>query len=101
MSHSLSIDLRYNELTGAIPAELGDLTNLMVLALEGNSNLSGEMPQEICQLAMDWKLDTLSLDCSAVSCGNDGCGVEEDGGVCVCPSDYSYGYDDDGAHRAR
>lgn len=78
-----------------IPSELGDLTNLVVLALEGNPHMTGDMPGAICELASDWKLNTLSLDCEAVTCEAEACGVGDEAGVCMCPSDdYEYGDDD-------
>ena len=40
------LDLRTNQLTGEIPVELGDLTNLTKLHLSGNQ-LSGEIPAEL------------------------------------------------------
>ena len=83
-SHSLSLDFRYNNLQGGVPSELGDLTNLVILAIEGNAQLMGDMPAEICQLMDNWKLNTLSIDCTAVSCASDACGGEA-GGYCMCP----------------
>ena len=44
-----------NNLSGAIPAELGDLTSLLVLDLARN-NLSGEIPAELGDLASLWSL---------------------------------------------
>ena len=81
--------MRYNQLTGTIPSEIGSLSNLSILALEGNQLLSGDMPGEICQLASDAKLDSLSIDCSAVSCVHEACSIGEEQ-VCICPSDYVY-----------
>ena len=43
------LDLPYNQLTGGIPAELGDLTYLRWLALAGNQ-LTGEIPAELGSL---------------------------------------------------
>jgi hypothetical protein len=96
------MDLRFNQFTGTIPSEFGALTNLVVLALEGNPHLSGQMPEEVCQLASNWSLDSLSLDCTAVSCEHEACrGSDEEDeevgeeGVCICVSDDEY--NDDGA----
>lgn len=83
-SHSLSLDFRYNDLRGAVPSELGDLTNLIVLAIEGNAQLSGDIPGSICQLMDNWKLNTLSIDCASLSCDSDACGGSA-GGYCMCP----------------
>ncbi|MCE2441541.1 MAG: leucine-rich repeat domain-containing protein [Candidatus Latescibacteria bacterium] len=44
-----SLNLRNNSLSGSIPAELGDLTNLKYLALNNNS-LSGSIPAELGDL---------------------------------------------------
>ena len=43
------LDLRNNELTGELPAELGSLTNLQLLSLGGNE-LTGEIPAELGSL---------------------------------------------------
>ena len=48
------LGLRANNLTGEIPAELGNLTNLERLGLEGNQ-LSGEIPTELGNLSnLEW-----------------------------------------------
>jgi len=44
-----SLDLGYNQLTGSIPPEIGNLTNLNYLDLGGNQ-LTGEIPSEIGNL---------------------------------------------------
>ena len=44
------LDLPYNQLTGGIPAELGNLSNLVRLALSGN-RLTGGIPAELGNLA--------------------------------------------------
>ena len=51
------LDLTHNELTGTIPAELGDLANLRHLSLRGNE-LTGTIPAELGDLA---NLQYLSL----------------------------------------
>jgi len=43
------LNLDSNQLTGTIPAELGALSSLETLWLEFN-NLSGSMPQDVCNL---------------------------------------------------
>jgi len=43
------LDLGWNQLTGEIPPEIGNLTNLTTLNLQGNE-LSGEIPPEIGSL---------------------------------------------------
>ncbi len=52
-----AIDLSYNELSGPIPAELGNLANLQYLDLR-NNNLSGPIPAELDNLA---NLETINL----------------------------------------
>ena len=47
--NTTNLDLRYNELTGVIPPEIGNLTNLTILNLSGNQ-LTGEIPSEIGNL---------------------------------------------------
>ena len=44
-----SLDLGYNQLTGSIPPEIGNLTNLTYLNLRSNQ-LTGEIPESICNL---------------------------------------------------
>ena len=52
------LSLYDNQLTGEIPAELGNLTNLEVLSLDGNQ-LTGEIPAELGNLT---NLELLYLD---------------------------------------
>ena len=49
-----------NSLTGAIPSELGLLSDLDYLVLRGNSDMIGTIPVEICNL----KKDGLFIDIS-------------------------------------
>ena len=48
-----TLDLHGNNLTGEIPPEIGNLTNLTELYLGGNQ-LTGEIPESICDLNIDW-----------------------------------------------
>ena len=57
------LDLNYNRLSSSIPVELGNLTNLTLLKFSGNA-LSGEIPVELGNLA---KLRTLAFDHNALS----------------------------------
>jgi Leucine-rich repeat (LRR) protein len=45
--------LNYNQLTGNIPPGIGNLTNLDWLLL-GNNQLTGEIPESICDLNINW-----------------------------------------------
>ena len=49
LTNLTNLDLGGNQLSGEIPSEIGNLTNLTVLDLGGNQ-LSGEIPSEICDL---------------------------------------------------
>ena len=57
------LSLGLNDLTGALPSEIGDLTNLERLNLSGNA-LSGEIPEEIGNLT---RLEELWLTGNALS----------------------------------
>ena len=56
--HVVALDLRDMNLTGRLPAELGELTHLQVLRLDGN-RLTGGIPPELGNLS---RLTMLSLD---------------------------------------
>ena len=47
------IHLEYNQLTGEIPPEIGNLTNLVWLNFVHNQ-LTGVIPSTICNLDMNW-----------------------------------------------
>ena len=47
LTNLTSLSLNYNQLTGSIPPEIGNLTNLTGLYLN-NNQLSGIIPDEIC-----------------------------------------------------
>ena len=52
-SSTTGLNLWYNELTGEIPPEIGNLTNLTHLNLSSNQ-LTGEIPESICDLNVYW-----------------------------------------------
>ena len=56
IEHTDTLDLRGNSLSGAIPPEIGNLTNLVYLDL-GANNLSGTIPSEIWNLTKLTYLD--------------------------------------------
>ncbi len=47
------LSLSGNQLTGSIPPEIGNMTSLSYLWLGGNQ-LTGEIPESICDLNIDW-----------------------------------------------
>ncbi len=49
------IEINYNNLSGSIPPELGNLSNLVILQLESNQ-LSGTIPTELGDLTSLWSL---------------------------------------------
>ena len=59
----IELEIRYSELTGEIPAELGSLSNLRTLQLSHNG-LSGEIPAELGSLS---NLRTLQLSHNGLS----------------------------------
>lgn len=61
------LDLSYNNLEGTIPFELGQLTSLTFLDLSGNSELSGEVPRQMCAEASVLRLE-VKVDCSSIKC---------------------------------
>ncbi len=61
------LNLRDNELTGAIPPELGDLANLEALWL-GDNRLTGEIPAELAGLTTLNRLQLGPNNFSATAC---------------------------------
>lgn len=88
------LNMRSNELSGALPSEIGKMTTLYQLDLSGNSELGGPIPPELGQLssllALSLKRTSLTgtipeslcrvrdlwFDCSPLLCG---CDCECDG----------------------
>ena len=56
VSSVVQLDFLGNQLSGSIPPELGNLTNLERLSL-GINQLSGSIPPELGKLANLWQLD--------------------------------------------
>ena len=55
LTELLGLSLSGNQLTGSIPPELGDLTALLGLYLNGNTALTGELPSTLTSLdAMEY-----------------------------------------------
>ena len=55
------LNLGYNQLTGSIPSEIGNLTNLIYLYLQSNG-LTGEIPESICSLTnLNWSSYWINL----------------------------------------
>ena len=59
------LHLSSNELTGEIPSSIGNLTNLTGLQLY-STQLTGEIPQEVCNL-----IESNNLNMSGILWGND------------------------------
>ncbi len=77
-----------NDLSGALPAWLGNFTKLEVLLLDGNNNLSGELPSSLVNLTNlhDLRLDNTQL-CAPRDAAFQGWleGIENKVGVVDCP----------------
>jgi len=58
------LGLSFNQLTGEIPPEIGNLTNLEVLWLF-NNQLTGEIPPEVCDL-----IESNNLNINNILLGN-------------------------------
>ena len=64
MTNLTILRLQYNQLTGEIPPEIGNLINLTNLYLY-NNQLSGEIPQEVCDL-----IESNHLSMDGITSGN-------------------------------
>jgi len=53
LTNLTTMRLGYNQLTGEIPSGIGNLTNLTFLRLD-NNQLTGEIPESICDLNVNW-----------------------------------------------
>ena len=62
LTNLIWLSLYNNRLTGQIPSEIGNLTNLTSLILSGNQ-LTGEIPESICDLNINWSFSS-SFDIS-------------------------------------
>ena len=60
------LNLDYNDLSGAIPSELGGLNRLEMLKLNANE-LRGRIPGQVCDLTF-FSLQELFVDCKQVFC---------------------------------
>jgi len=55
-----TLNLSSNDLTGSIPSEIGNLTNLYYLWLT-NNQLTGEVPESICDLNVDFNSNHFNI----------------------------------------
>ena len=53
LTNLIFLNLSQNQLTGSIPSEIGNLTNLIELNLYDNQ-LTGVIPENICDLNINW-----------------------------------------------
>ena len=58
VENTTELNLYNNQLTGSIPPEIGNLTNLAFLYLNENQ-LTGEIPDSICDLNINWHSSSL------------------------------------------
>jgi Leucine-rich repeat (LRR) protein len=78
------LDLFYNQLTGSIPSEIGNMTNLTGLRLN-NNQLTGEIPESICDLNINWGDEFFNISNNLLcppypSCIEDYMGVQDTSG---------------------
>jgi hypothetical protein len=60
----LSLDLEATEISGTVPEELGLLTTARRLLLNGNSRLSGSIPETFCANQASWSYSQIVVDCT-------------------------------------
>lgn len=76
------LQLYNNAFSGSVPSTFAQLTNLVAFSMYGNSQLTGTVPNQVCQLAATegGKLQSMITECTYVPCGNS-CNV------CTCVED--------------
>jgi hypothetical protein len=68
LSALVTLDLSGNaDLTGYIPSEFERLVNLVSLKLGGTS-LTGEVPEDVCELLGKGVLEAIEVDCEQIEC---------------------------------
>ncbi len=95
------LDLADNGLTGILASETGNLAHLRTLALGGNPELGGEVPERMLRLALlsKLRLDGTGLCLPGAKPFRDWVGRIEDAEVETCPDDH--GNDAQGATGAK
>jgi hypothetical protein len=56
-----------NQFSGTIPKEFGGLLELAICTLH-DTRLTGSIPSAVCELFTSAELDYLSVDCTEISC---------------------------------
>jgi len=82
LSNLLRLDLRSNQLSGSIPPELGNLSNLTRLYLSSNQ-LNGSIPPELGNLS---NLTHLKLDSNQLGASRRSSGICQTWRFLACPS---------------
>ena len=72
------LELQDNTLTGTIPTQLGNLAHLRILSLQHNPNLTGSIPNSLCDSVVQFphRYWWITADCDTNSTG---------GGTVTCP----------------
>ena len=60
LTNLTELRLEHNQLTGSIPPEIGQLTNLTELRLDDNQ-LTGRIPESICNLNLEWNTSNFNI----------------------------------------